>query len=83
MACFARRTPHYKRFPALSRETGLSGSVENVASREYGLALYGSAELYSAERWEIPMCGTIRRPAEYNSAIQQIENQLCSAEDLL
>jgi hypothetical protein len=25
-------------------------------------------------RWEIPMRGTIRRPAEYNSAIQQIEN---------
>jgi len=39
--------------------------------------------LHSAGRWENPMRGTIRRSAEYNSAIQQIENQLCSAEDLL
>jgi len=46
-------------------------------------ALRWIAALHSAGRWEIPMCGTIRRPAEYNSAIQQIENQLCSAEDLL
>src|SRR5439155_8109591 len=33
-----------------------------------------SAELHSARRWERPTHWTIRRPAEYNSAIQQIEN---------
>jgi hypothetical protein len=37
-------------------------------------ALRCIAELHYAGRWEIPMRGTIRRHAEYNSAIQQIEN---------
>src|SRR2546427_1341023 len=37
-------------------------------------ALRCIAELHSARRWERSTWGSFRRPAEYNSAIQQIEN---------